>query len=544
MQEIFYKKQSMKMYKKVRASKIFFILYFNVSEFVDKQIEEYKRKLRSPDWFEELTERQVAAANLLFSALREDSLDYQLKRTKHVLWGIGINPLPNKNQLTKALQFSRNSDLAFLWFLYHKVFHSYHETCTQNNYSLNERIILSCICHLDMLVTLRELDKVLPKPKETKNVKTHNRIKRSKKIYPHIRPPRPVPQLSIYEMYKNPFYVIENESNRWFSKEFLVFSNSHCVATKVLAEEISKISNNFSSSDEKNLCAKHLDETSKFYQLMHCLMEKNENINFNENNYRHHSIMDREIEYGMFLEFQKWENRFKQISNNTDVDIIIKSLLTQILDDSFNQRYLHLCKKCEALSIPNDEETFSAYEKYNHGSITNVYNKIPKSSSYNPSIIKYFERPSVVGSHPLTFDYEKIFSIDFLYDHGVVKNSINTALKLNKYLTEDNAITACLRDMWQTKLKEWNEKRQEQIEERQKRVVADFSKIGKDREKILKLLREAISLMRKNPKFVLAALPQSHRLPILREWILQRYGVKYIDERLIKSNYRVNRKYL
>jgi len=486
----------------------------------------------------------VAAANLLFSALRDDSLDYQLKRAKHVLWGIGINPLPNKNQLTKAIKFSRNSDLAFLWFLYHKVYHSYHETCTQRKYSLNERIILSCICHLDMLVTLRELDKILPKPIMNKNVKTHNRIKKKKVKYPHVLPPRPVPQLSIYEMYKNPFYVIENESNRWFSKEFLVFSNSHCIAKNILAEEISKASNNLSSMDGKNLCARHLNESSKFYQLMKSLMEENENISFKENIHRHLSILDREIEYGMFLEFQKWEYKFKQNFGNTEMDIIMKTLLTQILDDAFNRRYFHLCKKCEDLSIPNDENTFSEYEKDDNDSDTNIYNKIPKSSSYNPLIIKYFERPSVDGSHPLTFDYEKIFSIDFLYDHGVVKNSINTALKLNKYLTEDNAITACLRDMWQTKLKEWNEKRQEEIEERQKRVVADFSKIGKNKEKIFNLLQEAIALMRKNPKFVLAALPQCHRLPILREWILQRYGVKYIDERLIKSKYGMDGKYL
>ena len=433
--------------------------------------------------------------------------------------------------------------MAFLWYLYHKVYHSYHETCTQRKYSLNERVILSCICHLDMLVTLRELDKILPKPNMSKSIKTDKRFKKKKAKYSHILPPRPVPPLSIYEMYKDPFYVIENESNRWFSRESLVFSNSHCIVKKILADEISKIGTNTSSPDEKILCGRHLKESPKFYQLMKYLMEENENIDFKENSHRHLSIPDREIEYGMFLEFQKFEDEFKQNVENTDTDIIMKTLLTQILNNSFNQRYIHLCNKCEDLSTPNDGNALPEYENDDDDDDINIYIKTSKSSSYNPLIIKYFQRPSIDGSHPLTVDYEKIFSIDFLYDHGVVKNSINTALKLNKYLTEDNAITACLRDMWQTKLKEWNEKRQADIEERQKRVVADVSRIGKNKEKILKLLREAIDLMRKNPKFVLAALPQCHRLPILREWILQRYGVKYIDESLIKTKYGMDGKY-
>ncbi|KAL7029411.1 hypothetical protein ACKWTF_006234 [Chironomus riparius] len=505
----------------------------------NKQLEKYKNKIRGPNWYEELTERQVAAANLLFTALRKETLDYQLKRTKHVLWGISINPLPNKNQLTKAIKFAKNSDLAFLWYLYHKVYHSFHETCTQRKYSLNERVILSCICHLDMLVTLRELDKILPKPNMSKIIKTDKRFNKKKVKYSHILPPRPVPPLSIYEMYKDPFYVIENESNRWFSRESLVFSTSHCIVKKILTEEISKIGTNTSSPDEKILCGKHHKESSKFYQLMKYLMDENENIDFKENSHRHLSISDREIEYGMFLEFQKWEDEFKQNVENADTDIIMKTLLNQILNNSFNQRYIHLCNKCEDLSTSNDGNTLSEYEKDDDEDMI-IYSK----TSYNPLIIKYFQRPSIDGSHPLTFDYEKIFSIDFLYDHGVVKNSINTALKLNKYLTEDNAITVCLRDMWQTKLKEWNEKRQADIEERQKRVVADVGRIGKNKEKILKLLREAIDLMRKNPKFVLAALPQCHRLPILREWILQRYGVKYIDQNLIKTKYGMDGKYL
>lgn len=88
-----------------------------------------------------------------------------------------------------------------------------------------------------------------------------------------------------------------------------------------------------------------------------------------------------------------------------------------------------------------------------------------------------------------------------------MKNSINAALQLDKHLTEDNAITVCLQDMWQLELKLWNEKRQNELEEKQQRVVADCDKIGKSKQKVFNLLSKGISLMRKNPKFVLASMP-------------------------------------
>lgn len=470
---------------------------------------------------------------MLFTALIDDGINCQLIRVKHVLIGIGIKPLPPKSQLIKAIKFSRSSDLAFLWFLYDSIYRTADDHCSQKKYSFNERVILSCICHLDMLVTFRELDKILPKPDASCNSRE---IIQKKHKYSHILPPKPVPPLDIYEIYKDPFYVIENESNRWFAIEGLVQSESYCIAQKILAEEISKIPKTLQNS--KSLCAQHLKESSKFYQTMKKLTHENQQKDFLEENHKHLSIFERGIAYGMFVEFQKYEKEFNEKSERIETEIIVKSLLHQVINNSFNRRFIHLCEKCEEMSHPN------SHEKYEFPSDDDdICNKIPKTSSYDPSIVKYYQRPSIDGNHPLSFDYEKIFSLDVINDYGVVKNSINTALKLDKYLTVDNAITTCLRDMWRITLKKWNEKRQADIEERQQRVVANCSEFGKNKEKILKLLREAIAIMRKNPKFVLAALPQCHRLPILREWILQRYGFKYIDQSLIKNKYGMDGKY-
>jgi Domain of unknown function (DUF4770) len=79
------------------------------------------RKL-GPGWYQELSENQIAAANLVFSAIQDDDIKCQLKRVKHVLTAIGIFPLPKPFQVNVALKFAKNNDLAFLWFLYESIY--------------------------------------------------------------------------------------------------------------------------------------------------------------------------------------------------------------------------------------------------------------------------------------------------------------------------------------------------------------------------------------------------------------------------------------
>jgi len=64
-------------------------------------------------------------------------------------------------------------------------------------------------------------------------------------------------------------------------------------------------------------------------------------------------------------------------------------------------------------------------------------------------------------------------------------------------------------------------------EEERKRQVIDCDDSKFDEKKLFGMLKQAIELMKENPKFVLASLPDVHRLPLLREWILQRYGRRY-----------------
>jgi hypothetical protein len=104
--------------------------------------------------------------------------------------------------------------------------------------------------------------------------------------------------------------------------------------------------------------------------------------------------------------------------------------------------------------------------------------------------------------------------------NAVAKNSINTTSESNKYLSVDNAITAYPADM----------RRKNPIEDEKCRadIATKWNCSSlKDKQTIFKLLRAAIEEMRMKPKFVLAALPNSDQVPLLREWICARFNVQF-----------------
>ncbi|XP_016996499.2 uncharacterized protein [Drosophila takahashii] len=60
-------------------------------------------------------------------------------------------------------------------------------------------------------------------------------------------------------------------------------------------------------------------------------------------------------------------------------------------------------------------------------------------------------------------------------------------------------------------------------------------------EQMNQLLRDGLRALRKEPRFVLASLPEAHKLPILREWIKRRYGKTYSQKELGESIIEANR---
>ncbi|CAO1387733.1 unnamed protein product [Diamesa serratosioi] len=504
-----------------------------------------------PAWFQELSNNQIAAANNLFTALQDDSENCQLNKVNYVLSSIGLHPLPKTSEIRTGIRFSRNNDLAFLWFLFETVYNACEVFGSKKEYSLNERLILSSICHLDMMTTLRELDRLLPiaeKKAKTPLKKTSKCIKvkysspyEEPMFEPKLQPsrhmicPKPIhPQFEIYQQYLNPFYIIENETNRWFAYEELGNGTSKQIASNIIKDQLTKVVNEDFDREKilSSLCEKHKKDANRNEILMELLTEWPKPSDDNDllgERLENYNCFEKGVIYGVQLELAKTEGEFKELAEQFQKQVIVKTLLRQILQNATDLKYIHLCNNCEKCM-----ESYKLYQNVVENNQCHENNQLPITDDKNhfdyhhchEETQQFFIKPTRNSSY--SFDYEHIFATNTLRDVGPVKNAVFKALDLDKNLTEESAITICLKDIWQYELKLWNEKYEADKDEKETKIVA--TQIGQNKQKIFKLLRSAIKMMKKNPKFVLAALPDAHRLPILREWTLKRFGIEYSEK--------------
>ncbi|XP_017042728.2 uncharacterized protein LOC108089123 [Drosophila ficusphila] len=142
----------------------------------------------------------------------------------------------------------------------------------------------------------------------------------------------------------------------------------------------------------------------------------------------------------------------------------------------------------------------------------------------------------------IQFDYQKIYDVptvpiqplpweddnlDLKDKQSLIKNLCIQALEngksnsikdfqLHKNLPPILKTAAnCAIDIFRSKIEEVNEIPPEKIQD-----LIDPN----DTEQIENLLKEAFRILRKNPNYVLASLSNSHKLPVLLDWVANRYG--------------------
>ncbi|XP_054737966.1 uncharacterized protein LOC129244371 [Anastrepha obliqua] len=242
-------------------------------------VEEFMRSVDLPDWYRGISSFQLQAANNLLNAIRDDLEQGTSHRVRDVLDTIGLRPAISKAKARFVMKLSRGNDLAFLWFL-----KDLYYTTEGPGYSLNEQLIFSCIAHLDLIFTIRGLNDILPPEQPPKNTikpyrtKMHEsaaklkllkhvnrrpkyksgrrRISTVKILYhlpylDNLRMPRPygksltlqppdhVLHLEFIDVYKDPNYVIPNESSRWFSNYNLNYARQ--TANSIINENLDTI---------------------------------------------------------------------------------------------------------------------------------------------------------------------------------------------------------------------------------------------------------------------------------------------------------------
>lgn len=121
-----------------------------------------------PRWLRGLSDLQLNAVHALSSNLCYDILESTTYRVQNLLSRMGIEPRPPRQQLQKVFTISRGNDVAFLWFLMEMFYKS---SGPKDIYNINEQIIMSAIFWLDIVPTLRELDRLLPLPHKSAEVR-------------------------------------------------------------------------------------------------------------------------------------------------------------------------------------------------------------------------------------------------------------------------------------------------------------------------------------------------------------------------------------
>ncbi|XP_030564216.1 uncharacterized protein LOC115765006 [Drosophila novamexicana] len=231
-----------------------------------------------PFWYRGLSDNQMAAAHGLKRALADDILQGSAHRAHHQLCHLGVSPRPSRRGLRLLLKMSRGNDVAFLWFLMEMFYKSKNK---KDIYQFNEQIIMSAIFWLDLFPTLHELDRVLPLPHDSTEVRQkraqavdrRQRIKymkkQSKELLPQRQQPKSVHKLPYFQqpVLPNPrqqrlvsypskrparFPTVQPDlvhntvTSRWFGDVY--HSDVERIARSVLHNEIDQILSHLPSS--------------------------------------------------------------------------------------------------------------------------------------------------------------------------------------------------------------------------------------------------------------------------------------------------------
>ncbi|KAJ8985011.1 hypothetical protein NQ317_016922, partial [Molorchus minor] len=137
-----------------------------------------------PEWFQELSPKQMRTVDQLYCCILKDLKDDTIINTQENVGNLGLVLRPNHTHIAAALRHCCNCPVEFLLILYQLI------NPNRENYSLNDRLLLSAVVHLTMTVTLRELHVRIPSPPRPVKVpeKPPKKAKEQTYISPYLKP--------------------------------------------------------------------------------------------------------------------------------------------------------------------------------------------------------------------------------------------------------------------------------------------------------------------------------------------------------------------
>ncbi|XP_055596996.1 uncharacterized protein LOC129747010 [Uranotaenia lowii] len=503
-----------------------------------------------PLWFQELSDQQVEAMDKLLEAVRDDSDEGTVFRCQALLKVLGVVPLCPVLVIREALILAKENDLSFLWFLLELYYSKVERQGIDHSYTNNERLIMSAICHLDIMTTLRGLEKILPPKKErccSKRTKPKCIVQYcSPYLEPQgVRKPllnsafdfRPEAPLCIgrYASYRDQHFVIPNEASRWFAK--LSRSNqtekpveaqpkkpeemtpatcdsAELIVRELLNDQICHMVDH--EVDRENLCRKHRDMQKRRNKLLSLVNKR--------------SVVREKLDN----EVLSVEEQMKRCEKECREKRMIQLMLKHLINDSIVACMLTPRSKC-----PECWEAYEHQRRLQSGATCSCAKEpgifcLRNMMKKGGPIEKYFT--CCKGTVPFEFDYRKILDYEPQRPQCPVKEAIRVALGVQEEEhDESKAISRCMNEMWRCEIKLWNERflqGQKEVESKQApKDLLDYKCIeSTDPEFLRMLLKRGLLKLTEDTKYVLATFPEAHKLPFLNAWIQDRYGAKMSSE--------------
>ncbi|XP_059224497.1 uncharacterized protein LOC106086511 isoform X2 [Stomoxys calcitrans] len=537
-------------------------------------IRDFLRNKDVAPWFRGTSIFHLQGSNQLFNAIHDDIEQRTTHRVKYCLHMIGLEPMVSSKDLKCLLQLSRGNDLAFLWFLMEMCYKS----PNQSKYNLNEQLICSAICHLDMITTLRELDKIVPKVCGGKTVskpfpKQPQLFSRNSRSKYELKNGATVCKLPYFEKMKRP-QRREHDFNAGRRVAYAVIRNAIAsIFDDLGAAKLEPGTLRMLCSYHKNL--KQIEERYirqfKIKTRERCLKRSFDNAAAiaKQRGCRINDYLQCEIDKQLFSFRSQTAKIRKEFTLSTIVNNCDQVALSAgedgnsgnvLMDATMTEPYGDLgCDECNMsihdLIAKDVHLSKTVFENLKHSQLNDTHVNLLMSgkSTSQMSIFtaKHLHAVDIIGpsqsffnassyNKPYQFDYRKIFHCNqkdnaFLKeDSQKLRIAFIEALDMDiSYLNElQNAasnliigVGECASQIWKSKLKEY---KSEQVYRNASEASKQPPPVNAEDKNVLdKMLAKAFQSMRRNPKFVLAQLPEAHKLPMLREWIARRFGKVY-----------------
>lgn len=351
-----------------------------------------------------------------------------------------------------------------------------------------------------MVTTLRALDQELPQKRLQKRVQifcksfvTLPKVYSSPYLEPYPkpkiprsnplpRPPLPKANFAPYTNYTNEHFVVANEDSRWYDINYR-FKQSSFNKMNILNELYPA----HQKQDENRVQILF----QEFTEALRCYCH---NCHTNQSSHRKDNVMG--PVYRVELEQSQTKKQFLWLAKCYQTQLMIKRLVTQILFDKIpNLNYIRVCINC------------------------------PECKTDFEMLQMLLDTKDTLSHYSI--DYDKHF-LDYIFWPAVTKEeqSVQLLQAFNLLAKQQGPIDICVKDVWFMELQLWNDKIFDKaVDSFEIKSHTRFN--PKDNILMENVLKLALSKLRHNPKFVLAALPNSHKVPLLMEWIRKRYGLKY-----------------